>query len=823
MRAFHELPSVVWASAAFAAGIALAEQVRPQAGTATLALAAAGAAWALCWIAGLPAVRWLGALACFAALGLVHSTWHEIQQPSWTRQLDGSRVVARAVVRAPPEPARGGWRATARLVAVGPAAATSGGRRPSEWRGSAAPRSNEAAGPALQPAGGTVRFTGQGRPPDWAPGTEVLVRGRFRAGRPAGNPGERSEQDALRRNGLVGVLRADPGEGIDVLRPGRPSIRGAVAAARRRVAAAALRGLPEPYGGLLLSLLIGVEAYLPAHVYQQFWRAGLLHLMVVSGAQVGIVAGAFAWAARLARLPVLVASVAGGLAVATFAAMVGWAPSIGRAVIMATAGLAAAALGRQRDRASALAAAALVLLAARPAYLFDVGFQLSFAATWGLLFLAPALQRQLSWMGPTLSGALSVTLGAQIAVAPLLASHFQIVAVAGLAANVLALPIIAALVPAGFALMPVVVAFPPAAGPLLPLLLPALKAIMWTGAWFGGVPWASVTSPPVPAWMVAVCFAGLGALIGLGTGTWRPPRAHRIVLAAAAVLAAALWYAGATRPPAGLAVTVLDVGQGDAILIRSPSGLAALIDGGGEVGAGRDGWDVGRMRVVPALRRAGVRRLDLLVLTHPHEDHAGGLPAVVENFPVGLVLDPGIPHPSPSYIRLLRMVEAGRIPYRTARAGMTVDLEAGVRLDVLYPPEPIPRLEGDPVHAGSVVARLTYGQTAMLLTGDAEGPAEQHLIDQGTTLLAQVLKVGHHGSRTSTTRAFVERVRPQAAVISAGADNVFGHPHPDTLRTLAAAGARVLRTDQDGAVGLTSNGAAWQVITARVPAGAWVR
>lgn len=822
MRAFRELPPIVWASAAFAAGIALAEQVRPQSGAALLALGAAGAAWVLCWIGGRPAARWLGALACFAALGLVHATWHEMRQPPWTRAFDGSRVVARAVVHAPPEPARGGWRATARLVAVGAIPAPPGRGQPSRGRRSAAPPGETAAIP-LQPAGGMVRLSGQGRPPDLAPGTEVLVRGRFRMGRPAGNPGERSEQDSLRRNGLVGVLRADPGEGIRVLRPGRPSLRGLIAAARRGVTAAALRGLPEPYGGLLLSLLIGVDAYLPAHVYQQFSRAGLVHLMVVSGAQVGIVAGAFAWATRLARLPVLAASVAGGLGVVAFAAMVGWAPSIGRAVIMAGAGLAAAALGRQRDRAAALAAAALALLAARPAVLFDIGFQLSFAATWGLLFLAPALQRQLSWMGSRLSAALSVTVGAQVAVAPLLASHFQIVAVAGLAANVLALPVIAALVPAGFALMPLVVAFPPAGGPLLMLLLPALKAIMWTGAWFGSVPWANVASPPVPSWMAAVCFAALGALIALSNGTWQPPRRHRILLAAAAVLAAALWYGGATRPPAGLAVTVLDVGQGDAILIRSPSGRSALVDGGGEVGPGRDGWDVGRMRVVPALRRVGIRRLDLLVLTHPHEDHAGGLPAVVENFPVGLVLDPGIPHPSPSYSRLLRMVEAGRIPYRTARAGMTVDLEAGVRLDVLYPPEPIPHHEGDPVHAGCVVARLTYGQTAMLLTGDAEGPAEQYLLDRGAPLPSQVLKVGHHGSRTSTTRAFVERVRPQVAVISAGADNVFGHPHLDTLQTLAAAGVRILRTDRDGAIGLISNGTAWQVGAARVPAGAWVR
>jgi competence protein ComEC len=285
----------------------------------------------------------------------------------------------------------------------------------------------------------------------------------------------------------------------------------------------------------------------------------------------------------------------------------------------------------------------------------------------------------------------------------------------------------------------------------------------------------------------------------------------------------ALWWTQATRPPAFLVVTALDVGQGDAILIQSPGGRTMLVDGGGEIAAGRGGWDVGRMRVVPALRRAGVRRLDAVMLTHPHEDHVGGLPAVLENFPVGLVLDPGIPHPSPSYTRLLQLVEAGRIPYRTARAGMRVDLGGGVVLTILYPPNPIPVFPGDRVHAGSVVGRLAYGQTVALLAGDAEAPAERLLVDGGVELTSQVLKVGHHGSRTSTTPAFVTRVRPTYAVISVGADNSFGHPHQVTLDTLAAAGVTVLRTDRDGAVRFTSNGFEWRVSAARAGSRAGVR
>jgi competence protein ComEC len=308
-------------------------------------------------------------------------------------------------------------------------------------------------------------------------------------------------------------------------------------------------------------------------------------------------------------------------------------------------------------------------------------------------------------------------------------------------------------------------------------------------------------------------------LLGAAVATWSGRRpvsgARQIGVAALCVAVLGLWYGQASLPPRDLMVTVLDVGQGDAILVQSPAGRVALIDGGGEIGAERTGWDVGLMRVVPALRRAGVRRVDLVMLSHPHEDHVGGLPAVLENFTIGLVLDPGVPHPSPSYMRLLRLVEAGRIPYRTARAGVVVDLGGGVALTVVYPPEPIPLVGGDPVHAGAVISRLTYGATAMLLTGDAEGPAEHYLLERGATLASQVLKVGHHGSRTSTTPEFVSAVRPIYAVISLGADNNFGHPHRVTLATLEAASVAVFRTDLVGAVRLASDGRSWNVETAR--------
>ncbi len=500
--------------------------------------------------------------------------------------------------------------------------------------------------------------------------------------------------------------------------------------------------------------------------------------------------------------------------------MVGWAPSIGRAVLMTLVALVALVLGRQTDRAATLATAALILLAIDPQVLFDIGFQLSLAATWGLLFVTPALQRQLAPLGPRPAAALGVTLGAQMAVSPLLASHFQSVPMAGLLANILVLPLIAVITPAGFALTPLVVATPAVGEPLLRLLQPGLQAILWIGARFGSLSWATMPTPPVPPVAAAAFFALLGAGVSLASGSWKPTLRGRAVYAGAGLLVVAIWYVAATRPPAAMTVTILDVGQGDSILIQSPSGRTVLIDGGGEIGAERTGWDIGRMRVVPALRRAGVRGLSVVMLTHPHEDHVGGLTAVVENFPVGLVLDPGVPHPSPSYARLLRAVAARRIPYQAAREGVVMDLGAGARLTILYPPEPIPHIGGDPVHAGSVVARLSLGHTAALFTGDLEAPGERYLLERNAPLDAQVLKVGHHGSHTSTSPEFLERVRPQIAVISLGTDNAFGHPHPATLDALAAARVAIFRTDLDGAVRLTSDGAAWHVAPARDRVGA---
>jgi competence protein ComEC len=757
--------------------------------------AAGTVGWVGASIAGRRALGTCAALVIASALGSVDAALAAGRLPQWPERYDGRTVLIRGSIRVPPERTIDGWRAVLDVTRVD-----------------------------ARDHRGRVRVSGRGQPPSVDLGAVVDVRGRLRVGRPSGNPGERSERDALRRRGLVGVVSVG-GAAPRQVQPGRVSLRGALFAVRRRLVEATLRALPEPHDGLLLSLLLGIDLFLPPPVYRMFSQAGLTHLLVVSGAQVAIVAAVVAWGARRAAISIRLAQIVTAIAVCAFVALVDWAPSIGRALMMTLIALLGAYLGRPRDSAATLAAAALVLLAASPPVLFDVGFQLSFAATWGLLYVVPALRRHLyggeSRVAGWIADAVAVTVGAQVAVAPLLMTHFQTLPVAAVLGNLIVVPLIAVVVPVGFALLLAAAALPPVAA-LLVLLKPGLDAILWTGTYIGGLSWASIAMPPMsPAATVGAVLV-LGGGVAACSGALRPTRAGRATMLAGAVLAAALWFVDASAPPSTLVVTAIDVGQGDAYLIRSPGNRAMLIDGGGELNAAQTGRDVGRLRVVPALRRAGVRRLDVVMLSHPHEDHVGGLPAVLENLPVGLVLDPGVPHPSPSYARLLRLVESGRVPYRTARRGQVIDLSAGVRVTILYPPHDPPMVDGDPTHRFCVVARLTHGATSMLFSGDAEAAVERYLLEAGAQVSSQVLKVGHHGSRTSTTPEFVGRVRPHVAVISVGAGNTFAHPHRVTLDTLAAARVDVYRTDLHGAVTLSSDGTAWSVASWRDAAGARV-
>ena len=590
---------------------------------------------------------------------------------------------------------------------------------------------------------------------------------------------------------------------------------------------ALLRGLngliPEPEAALAAGILLGVRAGIAPEVSDAFATAGLTHVVAISGWNIAIVAAvAGALTRPLLRLPGgrVVALGAAAMAVGGYVLLTGASPSVVRAALM-SAGLVAALLGGSRAHAiGALMLAALAMLVAAPPVLWDVGFQLSALATAGLIWFGAGMEARLARWPALVREPVALTLAAQLTTLPVVLLNFERLSLISPAANVLVVPLVplvmlfaalAAVV--GAAVDPVAV---PGLGDVLAWAAGGaawlyLRLMILAGQLAAAVPLASVELA-APSWLAAAWYPllvlvhrrmpaadGVAAELPVG-GAGRVLRP--LPLAAATLLAVALLTL-ATQPDGRLHLVMLDVGQGDAILVRAPSGATLLVDGGPDP-------DLAARRVGEALP-FWQRRIDVVVLTHPHEDHVAGLVPVLERYRVGLVLEPGRDYDNPTYPRF-RALAAAEPSARlvAARAGQRYALDPSTSLVILFPADadaaaPLP--EGD-INNASVVALLEHGSFRALLTGDAEAPVEALLLARGLLGPVDVLKVGHHGSDSSSTPAPIAALRPRVALVSAGAGNEYGHPHRVTLETLEAIpGLAVLRTDLDGTVELVVDAA----------------
>jgi competence protein ComEC len=561
--------------------------------------------------------------------------------------------------------------------------------------------------------------------------------------------------------------------------------------------------LPPVSGALFEGLLLGERRQLPPTLVADFRAAGVFHVLAISGFNVGLVAGAVFLVLRLSRLPARAAAALALLALSAFAAVVGAAPSVLRATIMAGLVLTAQLLSRESTAWNSLAAAFLLLVAWEPRTLADPGLQLSFAATAAILHLGPGLRTRLGSRCPhLLATALAVSIAAQLGVTPLMLVHWNQLSLVAIVANLAVVPLAALTTTLGLlavATAGVSEALARLEFQSLWLCLVALRAVV---RGFARVPLAVVYLPAPPGTALA---AGVLALI-LAPLT-RPGRGRALVaILGALAVAAAGW---ALRSDGHVRFVILDVGQGDAILVRAPEGQALLVDTGGG-GPGRA--DRGERVVVPVLRRLGVGRLTALALTHADPDHAGGLPGLVAGMPIDEVWVPdGI-----AATGWQELVEAAGIRVQRLVRGDRRWL-GSVLVTALHPPPPA-RPEGaatarhgpgpdSDANNRSLVLRVEWGLAATLLMGDAEAAAEARLLAAGVPLRATVLKVGHHGSRHASSPSFLAAAAPRLAVVSVGGRNPFGHPAPAALARLDAAGARLYRTDVDGAIDVASDGA----------------
>ncbi|MCI0546530.1 MAG: DNA internalization-related competence protein ComEC/Rec2 [Candidatus Rokubacteria bacterium] len=650
----------------------------------------------------------------------------------------------------------------------------------------------------VRPAAGVVPLSLYGPAPPLTPGDHVRVAGEVRALEPFRNPGAEPRGGRPRTPRHFATARAT---GVERLPPAPVPwwLR-----TRLWIHTVIEGHLPPVSGALLEGLLIGERRQLPPTLLGDFRRAGVYHVLAISGFNVALVAGSAFLLFRLVRVPAPLAAVLALATLLAFAAVVGGQPSVLRATVMGGLFLAAGLLGRESRVWNSLAAALVVLLVLDPGSLAEPGLQLSFAATAGLLHLGPWTRARLApWCPGPIASALAVSVGAQLGVTPVMLLHFGQLSPLGVVANLLVVPLAGLLTTGGVLTLAVATVSEPVARPLfqsLWLLLVLLRVIVRA---FAALPGAIVYVSPPPA--LAVAAAGL-ALLFL---PWARGRAAALGVAALAIGAGLATIVAAL--PDGLArVVVLDVGQGEAILIRAPNGQALLVDTGGG-GPGRG--DRGERVVVPVLRRLGLRRLTALALTEGAADHAGGLAGLLEGMPIDEVWIPA----GSEGAAWLGPVAARGIPRRVLARGDRRWI-GPLLVTVLHPGRtttPGEPESGERAREEPLLLRVEWGLfAAVLATGT--GTAEATTLGAGQPLEATMLKVSGNGSRRGSPPEFLAAVGPRLAAIPVGARNPFGHPAADVLARLGAVGAMVYRTDQDGAIDVRSDGI-------RVWARAWGR
>ncbi|HTB59564.1 MAG TPA: ComEC/Rec2 family competence protein [Polyangia bacterium] len=671
------------------------------------------------------------------------------------------------------------------------------------------------------PAGGTLALAVPNGWPDFGPGETIACRAKLRALRGTRNPGLPDPALALRAVGIEALAGVPTAGAIRRLaEPSGYGPRRAAYLARRALRGAIDRAVEGEAGAFLKTAVLGDRRGVAPEVEEGFRAAGATHVLSVSGLHLAAVAALFfllvrGIAARVPRLPLYVdpraiAAAASLPAIALFTLLTGEAVATERSALMLALGMGALLVGRTASPAPTIAGAALVLLIARPLQIFDVSLQLSVASVAGIALCARRLgpgtrrgdalgRRCLRWLGRF--GA--ATLAATAATAPLCAHVFAEIAPMAPLGNLALVPLCEmVVVPVGLAGATAAAVWAPLGRWPLALAAVAARLTLAIAAEFRAhAPVWVCRAPNVLETLLLIAGGTLALIAPTARGGGR-----RLAVAAALTCAIVATSSLVIRDlrrrfSDTLTVTFLDVGQGDAAVVEAPGGAVMLIDGGGT----RDGqFDTGARIVEPFLRARGISRLDVVALSHPHPDHLNGLFRVLQRFPVGAFWSSGDDGRNPEYRRLVALAQTRGVPIPevapTALGGARVE-PLGPFLD-----ERIGAPPGLTVNDASLVLRVLFAGRSVLFAGDLEADGEGELCGRralGQAVRSDVLKVPHHGSRTSSSDELLEAVEPELAVMSLGWRNQFHFPAPEVLARYAAHGARTLRTDRDGAVTVT--------------------
>ncbi|WP_419885029.1 ComEC/Rec2 family competence protein [Paenibacillus sp. B-A-8] len=714
---------------------------------------------------------------------------------------------------------------------------------------------------------------------EWRRGDEVLLNGVLEEPAEARNFGGFDYRAYLHTKKIHWLLK---GQGVENVRVTVPDSWSPLTIFRLNDSARTVLGaeLDQLFGqrhsGYMKGLIIGMQDDLDPDTFKQFSQLGLTHILAISGMHVAVYVGVLLFLFRRLRLTKETALTLTFILVPVYVLLSGAGPSIVRAGLMSMIALLAARVGMLKDGLNILAASALVMLIWNPYMLLSVSFQLSFLVTLGLMVYVPLMNPLLSALPRWLKGAVSVTLVAQLVSFPLTIYYFNQFSLLSFAANLVFVPFITFVVlPLGTLALLLGRLWEDAAGMLAHITElfnnATFYAVEWINGFAGGVLiwgspsllWVGVyyvllycllyvaklrkearaapqymedeTRPLAEVGLNSPGRSGYGGRSGHGgMGNWQylniatPLLVHWsgvIVLVSVLGLGILLYKGYQSESQAGKGtISYLDIGQGDSILITTPSGAHILVDGGGTLNFGqkeewrvrRSPFEVGAKVLVPLLKKRGIHRLDAIILTHGDQDHTGGLQAVVEDIPVSALLFNGTITDRESYMELMRTAMERKVQLYAVHQGMILSPDDATELSFLWPEGRSGEASGTPPlnevplleeqNHDSVAFRLEMNGRNFLFTGDMDLEAEEEIVELArqkgisTGPVIDVLKVAHHGSKTSTAEAWLEFWNPEAAVISAGVNNLYGHPKAEVLERLEDHHAAIFRTDQQGEI-----------------------
>lgn len=631
------------------------------------------------------------------------------------------------------------------------------------------------------------------------------------------NPGEFSPRQYYTANGIEGLMTVRAPDQIVVLNPlgGWWFLREIVFPLRRYILASIEATVTGDEGELLKGLLIGERGGMRALTRRAFMDSGVAHILAVSGSNVAVVAGALMFVLSFCHFPRCFVALPVAVGLLVYMWITGSQPPVVRATIMAMVVLAGRMFRMKAHPLNSCGLAALLMFALEPRQLFDIGFQLSFGAVLSIIVLYPRLNAPISrlshgsWHGKVAVATLqlaAVSLAATVGTLPLTALSFGRVSLVGIAANMIIVPVSGICVVLGM-----VTALASTLGTAVALAYGSvneflLAATLRVAEWCAAVPFATVDAMRFRPIFFMPFYALLFVLCSAG----RPEQFRRAFVVLLLALNGTVFASGGNiyqRERGLLRVSVVDVGQGDAILLECPAGETILVDAG--PGPREPGLETA---IVPFLKRRGIERIDLLVLTHAHDDHAGALPDVLSSFDVRRVVWSGLIPETPPYAPVRSLLSSLK-NLAPVHAGSLIRDIPLMRLYILAPATAANAGTGSPADSPnrcSLVMKVVFAGASLLLTGDAEEGEEISLVETYADLLrADILKVGHHGGKAGTSEAFLKTVRPAWAILSVGRYNRFGHPSDAVLDRLALHDIAVARTDREGAVIFETDGTGW--------------